>query len=67
VKAKQEPAGADPWRALAGSADVEAVSLEDALRRLRVSEREAGSVKKGLLAEVTRLTEGPAAGPVRPK
>jgi hypothetical protein len=46
---------------------VEAVSLEEALRRLRVSEREAGSVKKGLLAEVTRLTEGPAAGPVRPK
>jgi hypothetical protein len=65
VKAKQEPVSVDPWRALAGSADVEAVSLEEALRRLRVSEREAGSVKKGLLAEVTRLADG--AAPARPK
>ena len=67
MKAKQEQASADPWRALAAGADVEAVSLEEALQRLRVSAREAGSVKKGLLAEVTRLTEGPAAPPARPK
>ena len=67
MKAKQEPAQRGPLAGAGGRTRTwRHVPLEEVLRRLRVSEREAGAVKKGLLAEVTRLTDGPAA-PARPK
>jgi len=50
----------DPWRDLASSGALQPVSLEEVLTRLRVSGRQAGALKQGLLAEVGRLADAGA-------
>ncbi|HUS15890.1 MAG TPA: hypothetical protein VM536_12870 [Chloroflexia bacterium] len=61
---KGEPSGAparDPWRDLASNGALQPVALEEVLARLRVTGRQAGALKQGLLAEVGRLAD--AGGP----
>ncbi len=52
------PVTIDPWQVLAGEGSVQAVPLEGVLARLHCTGREAGAVRKDLLAEVNRLTMG---------
>jgi len=51
----------DPWQALAQAGALQAVPLDGVLARLHCTGRDAGAVRKDLLAEVNALTEGGAA------
>jgi hypothetical protein len=51
----------DPWNDLTQDAGLTNVPLDQVLRSLRVSQREATAVKDGLLRQVTRLCDDPPA------
>ena len=57
MKKQEQTMQHDPWNDLVQSAELTNVPLEQVLARLRVSQREAGAVKKGLLDQVSQLCD----------
>jgi hypothetical protein len=57
MKKQEQTTQRDPWNELAQNADLTNVPLEQVLANLRVSQREATAVKKGLLDQVSQLCD----------